>query len=227
MEENMPQAGIHGIVGVAFRKWMPRKEWLLLGVVLGNLFPDLDNIAVAVATVTRSSTEGLHRTFTHSLFTLIALVVLFYLVSLVTRDQKWNNFGMGFGIGILMHIVLDLFLWFNGVELFWPIKFELNFWSWFTMPGWLDILLKTGEFLAFGMFFLFLASIGTKQKTDEIFLPKLRTYAYIQFGLFILFSIAGFVMQKGFMTIYGALYLLSLFFAIGISIRMKKTIEVV
>jgi membrane-bound metal-dependent hydrolase YbcI (DUF457 family) len=169
----------------------------------------------------------LHRTFTHSLFTLIALVVLFYLVSLVTRDQKWNNFGMGFGMGILMHIVLDLFLWFNGVELFWPIKFELNFWSWFTMPVWLDKLLKTGEFLAFGMFFLLLASIGNKQKTDEIFLPKLRTYAYIQFGLFILFSIAGFVMQKGFMTIYGALYLLSLFFAIGISIRMKKTIEVV
>ncbi|MBI3737939.1 MAG: hypothetical protein HY258_02715, partial [Chloroflexi bacterium] len=59
----MPQAGIHAIVGAASRKWMPKKEWLLLGVVIGNLFPDLDNIAVAVATITKSSTEGLHRTF--------------------------------------------------------------------------------------------------------------------------------------------------------------------
>lgn len=221
----MPQAGIHGIVGVFFRKWMPRKEWLLLGVVLGNLFPDLDNIAVAIATVTKSPTEGLHRTFTHSLFTALALVILFYLVSLLTGERRWNHFGIGFGAGILMHIVLDLFLWFNGVELFWPIKFDLNFWSWFIMPGWLDIILKTSEFLAFGLFFLLLASLGKKQRTDEAFLPKLRIYAYIQFALFAFFSVAGFVMQKGFMTLYGAFYLLSLFFAIAMTFRMTKTIE--
>lgn len=222
----MPQAGIHGIVGVAFRKWLPKREWLLLGVVLGNLFPDLDNIAVAIATVTKSSTEGLHRTFTHSIFTALVLVLAFFIASRVTREERWNNFGMGFGAGILMHIILDLFLWFNGVELFWPIKYDLNFWSWFVMPNWLDILLKTGEFLAFGLFFLLLVTVGRKQKTDEDFLPKLRTYAYVQFGLFALVSAAGFVMQKGFMTIYGLLYLLSLFFAIAMTIRMRKTIEV-
>ena len=221
----MPQAGIHGIVGVSFRKWMPHQEWLLFGVVLGNLFPDLDNIAVAIATVTKSPTEGLHRAFTHSLFTALALVALFYLVSLLTRDRRWNQFGLGFGAGILMHIILDLFLWFNGVELFWPIKFDLNFWSWFAMPGWLDIILKTGEFLAFGLFFLLLASLGKKQRTDEAFLPTLRVYAHIQFVLFAFFSVAGFVMQKGFMTLYGAFYLLSLFLAIAMTFRMVKTIE--
>ncbi len=221
----MPQAGIHGMVGVAFRKWMPKREWLLLGVVLGNLFPDLDNIAVAVATVAKTSTEGLHRTFTHSLFTVAALMILFFLVSLATKDGKWSNFGIGFGSGILMHILLDLFLWFNGVELFWPIRFELNFWSWFIMPGWLDKILMTGEFLAFGLFFLLLDSAGKRQGTDEAFLPKLRIYANIQFALFILFTIAAFVMGKGFSIIYGAFYLLSLFFAIAMTFRMKKTIE--
>jgi membrane-bound metal-dependent hydrolase YbcI (DUF457 family) len=221
----MPQAGIHGVVGVVFRKWMPKREWLLLGVVLGNLFPDLDNIAVAVATVTKASTAGLHRTFTHSLFTVAALVILFYIVSLVMKNKKWNNFGIGFGSGILMHIILDLFLWLNGVELFWPIRYELNFWSWFTMPGWLDKILMTGEFLAFGLFFLLLVSVGKKQKTDEEYLPKLRIYANIQFALFVLFTIVAFVMGKGFTTIYGALYLLSLFFAIAMTFRMSKTVE--
>jgi membrane-bound metal-dependent hydrolase YbcI (DUF457 family) len=223
----MPQAGIHGMVGVAFRKWMPKREWLLLGVVLGNLFPDLDNIAVAVATVAKTSTEGLHRTFTHSLFTVAALMILFFIVSLATKDGKWSNFGIGFGSGILMHILLDLFLWFNGVELFWPIRFELNFWSWFIMPGWLDKILMTGEFLAFGLFFLLLDSAGKRQGTDEAFLPKLRIYANIQFALFVLFTIAAFVMGKSFTTIYGAFYLLSLFFAIAMTIRMRKTIEAV
>ena len=221
----MPQAGIHGIVGVAFRRWMPKREWLLLGLVLGNLFPDLDNIAVAVATVTKASTEGLHRTFTHSIFTVTALVIVFYLASLVTKDQKWSNFGMGFGSGILMHIILDLFLWFNGVELFWPIRYELNFWSWFTMPGWLNNILMTGEFLAFGLFFLLLVSVGNKQKTDEEYLPQLRIYAYAQFALFVLFSVSAFVIGKGFTTIYGLVYLISLFFAIAITFRMSKTVE--
>ena len=64
----MAQAGLDGLAGMAVRKWTPGRTWLILGIVLGNLFPDLDNFAVAVATVTGLPTEGLHRTFTHSLF---------------------------------------------------------------------------------------------------------------------------------------------------------------
>ncbi len=64
----MAQAGIHGIVAIAVRKWTPSRKWLMLGIVLGNILPDADNLAVAIATLTGKSTEGLHRTFTHSLF---------------------------------------------------------------------------------------------------------------------------------------------------------------
>ena len=48
----MAQAGIHSIAGMAVRKWIPDRKWLMLGVVLGNLLPDADNLAVAIATVT-------------------------------------------------------------------------------------------------------------------------------------------------------------------------------
>ena len=79
----MAQAGIHSMVGMAVRKWTPASKWLMLGIVLGNLFPDADNLAVAVATVTGKSTEGLHRTFTHSLFFVAATLLsssFFYLL---------------------------------------------------------------------------------------------------------------------------------------------------
>jgi len=223
----MAQAGIHAIVGTLTRKWMPKKEWLLLGVVLGNLFPDLDNLAVAYATLTRADSHGLHRTFTHSLFTISAVLILFYLIASLTKNQKWNNFGIGFGIGILMHILLDLVLWFSGVELVWPIRYELNFWSWFTMPEWLKIILDTGEFLALGVYFLLLSSLARRQSTDPERQGSSKTWAYIEFSLFILFTVLFFgIGAKGLpYTIYGALYLLSLIIATVISIQMRKTVE--
>ena len=225
----MPQNGVHAIVGTLARKWMPQKEWLVLGVVLGNMFPDLDNLAVAYATLTRADAHGLHRTFTHSIFTIVAVIVLFYVIATLTKDQKWNNFGIGLGIGILMHILLDLILWFNGVQLLWPIRYELNFWSWFVMPDWLQIILDTGEFLTFGLYFLLLGSLSRRQNTNRERQGASKTWAYIEFALFILFTVLFFsIGAEGLQyTIFGALYLLSMIIAIGLTMQMRKTVETI
>jgi membrane-bound metal-dependent hydrolase YbcI (DUF457 family) len=225
----MPQAGLHAIVGVASRKWMPKKEWLLPGVVLGNIFPDLDNLAIAYASLTGGDTHGLHRTFTHSIFTIVAMLILFYVIAALSRNEKWKNFGIGFGAGILMHIIVDLVLWFNGVELLWPIPFELNFWSWFTTPAWLKILLDTGEFLAFGLYFLLLGSLARRYNTDVNRRRSSSVWAYLQFTLFVLFTVIFFTLgTKGLQyTIFGGLYLLSLIVAIILTIRMRQTVEAI
>lgn len=224
----MPQAGLHGIIGVASRKWMPGKEWLLLGVVLGNMFPDLDNLMVAYATLAKlPNPEHYHRTFTHSIFTIIAMMVLFYLIAAVTRNGKWRNFGIGFGAGILMHILVDLVLWFNGVALLWPLDGELNFWRWFTTPSWLKILLDTGEFLAFGLYFLLLGSLANRQGTDASHWRTSTMWAYFELALFVLFTalflIAG-ASGLGY-QVFGGLYLLSLILAMVLTIQMRKTVE--
>ena len=226
----MPQNGVHAIIGTVTRKWMPQKEWLLLGVVLGNMFPDLDNLVVAYATLAKlPDPEGFHRTFTHSLFTIALILVLFYIIAALTKNEKWKNFGNGFGIGILMHILVDLVLWFNGVALLWPIQYELNFWSWFVTPAWLKIFLDTGEFLAFGLYFLLLNSLSQKQNTDGDRRRSLNMWAIVQFTLFILFTLMFFVMgAKGLQyTIFGALYLISMIIAMSVTIRMRRTVETI
>jgi membrane-bound metal-dependent hydrolase YbcI (DUF457 family) len=226
----MPQAGLHAIVGVVSRKWMPKREWLFLGVVLGNMFPDLDNLVVAYAALAKlPNAEHYHRTFTHSIFTIIAMALLFYLVAAFTRDKRWKNFGIGFGAGILMHILVDLVLWFNGVELLWPLGSELNFWSWFTTPAWLKILLDTGEFLAFGFYFLLLGSLAMRHGTDASHQRSSKTWAYVEFALFILFTALFFIVgSKGLQyQVFGGLYLLSLIIAVIITIRMKQTVEAI
>lgn len=224
----MPQNGIHAMIGVASRKWMPKREWLLLGLVLGNMFPDLDNIVVAYATLAKlPNPEHFHRTFTHSIFTILAMVILFYIIAALTRNEKWKNFGIGFGAGILMHILVDLVMWFNGVDLLWPIKFNLNFWSWFTVPAWLKIILDTGEFLAFGLYFLLLVSLSQRHGTDTGRQGSTRIWGYIELGLFVVFTSLFFTIgTKGLIyQIFGALYLISLIVGMVITTKMKQTVE--
>lgn len=223
----MPQNGLHAIAGIAVRRWMPHREWLLLGVVLGNMVPDLDNFAVAYATLTGGDTHGLHRTFTHSIFSILAVLAGFYVVAAATRNWKWNNFGIGLGVGILMHILLDLVLWFNGVELFWPIPYELNFWRGFETPKWLGILLETGEFLGFGLYFYFLGSLARQQNTDTQHRSSTQLWMYIEFVLFMIFATLFFSLAADGLayTVFGTLYLLSALVAIIITVRMRKTVE--
>ena len=228
----MPQNGIHAIVGIASRKWMPQKEWLLLGVVLGNMFPDLDNVVVAFATLAlgqsaQEAGELYHRTFTHSIFTIVVMVILFYAIAAITKNEKWKNFGIGFGIGILLHMLVDLALWFNGVPLFWPLGGELNFWAWFTVPEWLKIILDTAEFLAFGLYFLLLVSLSQRHGTDTQRQGSTRIWGYVELVLFIVFTALFFTVgTKGLIyQIFGALYLVSLIVGMVITTKMKKTVE--
>lgn len=225
----MPQNGIHAFAGIAVRKWMPNREWLLLSLVLGNMAPDLDALAVAYATLAKlPDPESYHRTFTHSVFTVVVMAALFYIFATVTKNKKWNNFGTGFGIGIGMHILLDLVLWFNGVPVLWPlITTELNFWSWFVKPEWLQILLDTGEFLAFGLFFLLLAWLAQKHNTDTARVPALRKWAYVEFGLFVIFTLLFYFMPDLSLlyTIFGAAYLVSLIAAMIMTAQRVKTVE--
>ena len=226
----MPQNGIHAIVGVVSRRWLPKREWLLLGVVLGNMFPDLDNLVVAYATFAKlPDPESYHRTFTHSIFTVMAVMIVFYLIAAMTKNERWRNFGLGFGAGILMHILVDLVMWFNGVELLWPIRYELNFWSWFVTPDWLKILLDTGEFLAFGLYFLLLGSLARRYGTDAARQGLSKTCAYIEVALFFLFTTLFFIVgTKGLVyQIFGGLYLLSLIIAMAVTVQMKNTVETI
>jgi len=221
----MAQAGIHGIVAMAVRKWTPGRKWLMLGIVLGNILPDADNIAVAIATLTGKSTEGLHRTFTHSLFFIAAIVLLGYIVAAITNRSTWSNLGIGLGVGVLMHVLLDLLIWFNGVEILWPISSWINFWGTVTPPAWWSKLMMPTEFLFFALFFLLLSRMARKQNTDTDYMRPLARWTYTQLFLFVVFTALVYTMETGFMTPFGAIYLLSLGLAFAVVLRMRETID--
>ena len=221
----MPQAGIHGMVGMATRRWSAAREWLLLGTLLGSFVPDMDNLGVAIATLTKSSTEGIHRTMTHSVFFMLAVVAVFYLIAQSKKDMRWNTLGLGLGLGMLLHSLLDLVLWFNGVNLFWPLGGEINFWANSTPPDWFMKFMEPAEFLCFGLYLWALGAWARKQGTDSEFLNKHRIWMWVEFVLFVVFTPLAYLMTKGYLTAFGALYLFSLFMTFFVTIRMRKTVE--
>ena len=222
----MAQVGIHSLLVLPIKKIAPAKKGLLLGIMLGSILPDADNFAVAAATLTGGSVDGLHRTYTHSLITAIALIIILYLVGLIFKKKTIGYFGIGLGIGVSMHIAVDLLLWFNGVELFWPFASWVNLWSNFTPSEfWMD-LMNPLEFLFIGLFFMALSAEAKKLGTNIEFLGKLRIWTYVQFILTVIFLILMFVTTNSLVpTIHGAFYLLSLILLIVVVIKMRQTVE--
>ena len=221
----MPQAGLHALTGMAVSKFAGRREWLLLGIILGTLLPDMDNIAVAVATLSKMDPHGLHRTFTHSIFFVVAIVVVFYLIGTASRQAHWSNLGLGLGIGVSMHILLDLLGWFNGVYIFWPMDYELNFWRNVRPPAWFMAFMNPAELLMFAVYLYALGTWARKYGTDVDFQPILFNWMIFELVLFIIFALLMFTMDAGLLTIFGALYLFSLFMVFFVTIRMRNTID--
>jgi len=222
----MAQIGIHSLLVLPIKRYIPKHKGLIFGILLGSILPDADNFAVAVATLTGGSVEGLHRTYTHSLITAAFVIIVFFLLGKIFKKENWGNLGLGLGIGIGLHIFVDLLVWFNGVELFWPIKSWVNLWGNVTPPeAWMK-LMNPLEFLFIALFFVALNFEARKQNTDMGSIPMLRVWTYIQFALFAIFLVLEYVSTSNLITtIYGAFYLLSLILLLLIVFRMRKTIE--
>lgn len=221
----MAQAGLHALVGMTVRKSGKKMEWLLLGVLLGSLFPDMDNILVAVATLMKTSTEGIHRTATHSIFFVMAVILVFWLVGAARKDVRWRNLGIGLGVGLILHILLDLFIWFNGVQLLWPLGGWLNFWTGVQPPEWFMKFMDPLEFLFFVLYLWALGAWARKAGTDVEFTKARRFWLILELVLFVVFTPLAYIMTRGFLTIFGAFYLLSILMAFFVTIRMRRTVE--
>ena len=221
----MAQAGMHGLVGMAVRKIAGRKEWLLLGILLGSFVPDMDNVGVAVATLMKAPTAGIHRTLTHSVFFMAAVVIVFYLIGQWKKDPRWANLGLGLGLGMLLHSLLDLLIWFNGVAIFWPLPVWVNLWANTTPPEWFMKFMDPAEFLFFVLYLWALGSWALKASTDGEFMKTHRAWLILEVALFVIFTPLAYIMTKGFQTLFGAFYLFSLFMTFFVTIRMRKTVE--
>jgi len=87
-----------------------KEMWFCL--LLGAILPDIDYL------IDWTLGTGIHRTFTHSLWVVIA-VLFAYLVFKILKDQKKESYTAALGLGIVIHLLIDFFS-AQGIPLLWP-----------------------------------------------------------------------------------------------------------
>jgi membrane-bound metal-dependent hydrolase YbcI (DUF457 family) len=228
----MPQPGLHAVLALATRKSFSRQSWFALGLAFGALVPDADGYPQAFAILVNKmdpvEAEAIfHRTLTHSLLFAAAVILIFYLISLVRGGQGLRTFGLGMGTGIaVLHILPDIFAWFDGVGILWPF-WSINLWSWLTLPEIVQKLLRAGNFYALAAYFYYLLVLARRAGSDGTYLPRLRLYTVLQAGLGALFTVLAFVLSvKSYNVPDGAAFLFWAYpNALWVTWRMRATIE--
>jgi hypothetical protein len=156
---------------------------------------------------------------------MLAVALVFSLIGSLRKEARWGNLGLGLALGMLLHSLLDLLLWFNGVALFWPLPIWINLWANLTPPQWFMKLMDPLEFLFFGLYLWALGTWARQAGTDQDFLKTHRWWLGLELALFVVFTPLTYLMTQGFLTLFGAFYLFSIFMAFFVTLRMRRTVE--
>ncbi len=124
-----------------------------------------------------------------------------------------------------MHTLVDLLIWFDGVQVLWPLPSWVNLWENVTPPLWWSKLMMPVEFLFMAGYLLLLYRWARDSKTDLEYLPKLRIWMIVLLVLFVVFTVLVYLLESGFLVPFGALYLVMLGVVAGVTLRMRRTVE--
>ncbi|MDI6824979.1 MAG: metal-dependent hydrolase [Bacillota bacterium] len=232
----MAQSGFHGIIGLYGSRALAgsgaasarEKGDLKFGFVLGNIVPDVDLLPLVLLYLYDSRLAmSMHRTFTHSL--LMAAAVYF-----VFAARRRPGLALGLAAGMVLHDLVDVAVWFSGVDLLWPLGLlglpsTVNLWANLHIPGVVGSLLGAADYLAYGIYFVVLRRAALRQETCLSFLPRLRLYTGLQWVLTAIFVVLALMLSHSLFNVlhYALFTLVMLPLAIYITVKMRPVIEVI
>ena len=226
----MAQAGLHAAVGYQVAQLIPYKKRLFPAIIFGTMLPDLDIMLVSVASLFYTipkAEEIFHRTFSHSFFTLIFVYLLFAILSELKKKPVLKSIGKGITLGILTHLVVDSFIWFNQIDLLWPLPLEpINLWRLWDTPPIVSQVLLVFEFFCFRWYAWFLISRHLEYPNKHAwFIKHLSNWKNIETILFILFILLAMWNPPFFKLLFGIAYIPSLIMALYSTFMSRDALE--
>jgi len=235
----MAQSGIHAFSGIVLSKLFKQEKWFTPSLIFGAILPDIDILFSAIAFLFGYSiieAEGIHRTFTHSIFTVIIIYLIFLSIKDITADEKFKIIGKGICIGISFHIILDIFLWFHEICLLWPLQPYLieptNIWgnlSLIEYPLFKKALLAV-EFIMFRVYGWFLINkfINSKNTTtSNWFIKYITKWIRLEFIFFIFFLLLIYlnINTNMYLILFTLIYIPSLIMALISTYILRDVIQ--
>ncbi len=243
----MAQSGLHGLIGGYVAKtWVKagdapaaveRSKGLKFGLVLGAILPDVDFFVLGPLFVIPGLNKyalAMHRSFTHSLITTAAFVGLLWLLAQGSRRDYRRGLALGLGAGILTHLVFDVILWFGGIQYLWPLGYvgvhqELNLWAnLYQPPRVVSNILGALDYLAFGLYYLWLGAVARRKGTSAGFLPRLGRLTFVQWVLTVIYlALAVYLAPRGMLfdiCHYAAFILVFFPICLYVTAKMRETI---
>ncbi|MHA1867173.1 MAG: metal-dependent hydrolase [Candidatus Heimdallarchaeaceae archaeon] len=218
------QGGVHLLSGLVLASLGKKKDFKV-SVTFGAIIPDIDIFIAALAYLfIGEKAVILHRSFTHSMFSISILSLLIYILGLTVKkyfpDKKiskmdFRSISIGISIGMLTHVILDLF-YLVKVAIFWPFSFTFIGWPLVTDLQ-LSVLalkiLQTTDFMTDIFFFILpLTIISFKQDKCKYFRKLLIPYIIIDLLFTIIFIFVAFFIPLSYNDFLVYLYYPGTFF---------------
>jgi len=226
----MAQAGLHAALGYQLRRIIPSERRLFPSVIFGSILPDLDIVIVAIGSLfypISHSEQLFHRSFSHSFFTLIAVYLLFAIISELKKCPVYKSIGKGLALGMLSHIILDTFFWFQKIEFLWPLPVEpFNLWNFWAAPDSTHNIMLVLEFFFFRWYawFLITKHLSTPGRLSWIikYLQIWKNWESILFAFFILMLLWN---PHNFIILFGVAYIPSLIMMLWATYMSRDALE--
>lgn len=226
----MAQAGLHAYIALSLRRKIPQSKWFLFAFIIGSIIPDLDIILTAAFSIFLTIDESLlltHRTFSHSIFTHIIIYTLFLIAYETTKRKKFLYIANGLFLGLSFHLLVDIFLWFDSVHLFWPLPTErLTIWAFIgeIKPIYIKVLLAL-EFIFFRLFAYEIIKIILSHPLENgKYLKRISQYMQLQILFLIIFSFTAYFLEITYIyLIFAPMYIFSLVLIIFYLYKTKSS----
>ncbi len=226
----MAQVGLHAALGYQLNRIIPYEKRLFPSLIIGSMLPDLDIIIVSIATLFYpiSQAESIfHRTFSHSLFTLIFVYLSFSIVSEIKKTPLLKSIGKGITLGMLSHLLIDTLTWFRQIDILWPLPMEpFNLWYFFDAPPLVSQILLIFEFFCFRWYAWFLISQHLKTANRHSwFIKYLNRWKNLESYIFLFFIILLIWNPPFFKILFGIAYIPSLIMALFSTYMSRDALE--
>ena len=151
----MSLSGTHAYISILIKNKLSYGKWFFVSFLFGSVIPDIDYFFSKLYLLVSipKFLSLLNKTFMHSIITIILIYLISLIIYEINKNRNYLHMANGILFGMSFHVFLDLFLWYDKIDLFWPLPIEYaHIWNNIALTKDITIFILALEFIFFRIF---------------------------------------------------------------------------